>query len=105
VLVWALAAVGNFRWNVMLSAVARLFTYSLVCGALLVLRRKQPDTVAFRLPFGTALAVLGIAFSLALVSRMGRSELLILLATAVVALLNWSWVRRRVSDTSGRSPY
>src|SRR2546430_13638961 len=57
-----------------LSAVARLFTYSLVCGALLVLRRKQPDAVAFRLPFGTAFAVLGIAFSLALVSRMGRSE-------------------------------
>ena len=105
VLVWALALLGNFRWNVMLSAVARLFTYSLVCGALLVLRRKQPDAVAFRLPFGTALAVLGIAFSLALVSRMGRSELLILLATAVVALLNWSWVRRRVSDTSSRSPY
>ena len=104
-LVWALAMGGNFRWNVTLSAVARLFTYGLVCGALLVLRRKQPEAAAFRLPFGRGLAVLGIAFSLVLVSRMGRNELLILLATAAVALLNWSWVQRRVSDTSSRSPY
>jgi amino acid transporter len=74
--------------------VARLFTYGLVCAALPVLRRKQPSAAAFRLPGGRVLAVLGIAFSLVLVSRMGRNELLIVLATATVALLNWGWVRR-----------
>jgi amino acid transporter len=95
VLVWALALAGTFRWNVTLSALARLFTYGLVCAALLVLRRKQPDAAAFRLPGGQILAVLGIAFSLVLVSRMGRNELMILIATAAVALLNWAWVRRR----------
>ncbi len=92
-LVWTLAIAGTFRWNVTLSAVARLFTYGLVCAALPVLRHKQPGAAAFRLPAGRALAVLGIAFSLALVSRMGRNELLILLATAAMALLNWGWVR------------
>jgi amino acid transporter len=98
-LVWTLAMAGTFRWNVTLSALARLFTYGLVCGALLVLRRRQPAAAAFRLPLGKALAVLGIAFSLALVSRMGRNELLILLATAAIALLNWGWVRRRKPES------
>jgi amino acid transporter len=93
-LVWTLAMAGTFRWNVTLSAVARLFTYGLVCAALLVLRRKQPAAAAFRVPGGKVLAVVGIAFSLVLVSRMGRNELLIVLATAIVALLNWGWVRR-----------
>jgi amino acid transporter len=93
-LVWTLSLAGTFRWNVTLSAVARLFTYGLVCAALLVLRRKQPSAAAFRLPAGRVLAVLGIAFSLVLVSRMGRNELLIVLATAIVAFLNWGWVRR-----------
>jgi amino acid transporter len=94
-LVWTLSLAGTFRWNVTLSAVARLFTYGLVCAALLVLRRKQPSAAAFRLPVGRVLAVLGIAFSLVLLSRMGRNELLIVLATAIVAFLNWGWVRRR----------
>jgi amino acid transporter len=93
-LVWTLSLAGTFRWNVTLSAVARLFTYGLVCAALLVLRRKQPSAAAFRLPAGRVLAVLGIAFSLVLVTRMGRNELLIVLATAIVAFLNWGWVRR-----------
>ncbi len=99
-LVWILAMAGTFRWNVTLSAVARLFNYGLVCAALLVLRRRQPDAAAFRLPAGRALAGLGIAFSLVLASRMGRNELIIMLATGMVALLNWGWVRRRpVSGT------
>ncbi len=99
-LVWALAVAGTFRWNVTLSAVARLFTYGLVCAALPVLRRKQAGAAAFRLPAGLILGLLGVAFSLVLVSQMGRNELWILLATAAVALLNWAWVRRR----SGRKP-
>jgi APA family basic amino acid/polyamine antiporter len=92
-LLWALAIVGNFRWNVLLSAVARLFTYGLVCAALLVLRRRNPEAPAYRLPGGQILAWLGIAFMAVLVSRMHRGEFLVVLATAGIALANWMWVR------------
>jgi basic amino acid/polyamine antiporter, APA family len=43
---------GNFRWNITLSAIARLFTYSSVAVALLVLRHRDPRADAFRLPAG-----------------------------------------------------
>ena len=53
---------GNFRWNITLSAIARLFTYSSVAVALLVLRRRDPKADAFRLPAGRVLAVVAILF-------------------------------------------
>jgi len=95
VLVWLLAAVGNFRWNVVLSAVARLFAYGAVCAAMLVLRRQQPDGARFRLPAGPLCGILGIGFALVLVSRMGRKELAIIAGTMVIAFLNWLWARSR----------
>lgn len=94
-LVWVLAVAGTFRWNVTLSAVARLFTYASTCAALLVLRRRQPGADAFRLPGGPVFALLGIGFSLVLITRMGGGELLILIVTAAIALLNWFWARER----------
>jgi amino acid transporter len=90
-----LAVAGSFRWNVTLSAVARLFTYAAVCAALPVLRKRRPHAQAFRLPTGAFFAVLGVAFSAVLVTRMHRGELLIVMATVGVALINWLWARRR----------
>jgi hypothetical protein len=43
---------------------------------------------------GPQFAVLGIAFCLLLMTRMGRAELYIMIATAGLALLNWLWARR-----------
>jgi len=100
-LVWVLALAGTFKWNVTLSAVARLFTYGLVCAALPVLRRKNPATPAYRLPGGWALAALGVGFSAALVTRMHRGELIILAVTFAVALANWLWARRRTEVPQG----
>ena len=94
-LLWALAVAGNFRWNVLLSSVSRLFTYGLVCGALLVLRRKQPDAPAYRLPAGPILATIGIGFMAVLLTRIRRDELVVIAATATVAFLNWLATRRR----------
>jgi len=91
--VWALALVGTFRWNAALSAASRLFVYGTVCAALPVLRKKLPDQEAFHLPGGLVFAVLGIAFALVLVSRMGIAELTVLVITAVVSFLNWLVVR------------
>lgn len=94
-LIWGLAVYGTFRWNVALSTAARLFYYGLTCAALLVLRRKQPAAARFRLPAGTLMAALGIGFSLVLVSGIGKTEVIILAATAVIAFINLLWVRGR----------
>lgn len=90
-----LAAAGSFRWNVVLSAVARLFTYGLVCAALPVLRRRNHGAPAYRLPGGQIFAALGIAFMLILITRMHRTEFGVIVAVAAVSLLNWFWSRAR----------
>jgi basic amino acid/polyamine antiporter, APA family len=90
---WALALFGSFTWNVTLSAVARLFYYGAVCAAVPVLRRKQPDAAWFRLPAGTIFAMVGILICLALLTGVDFSKTLILLATIVIALINWALVR------------
>ena len=93
-LTWLLAVHGSFGWNVALSAVARLFTYGAVCAALPVLRRRFPAQNTFRLPAGPLLAALGAVLTTVLAMGMGRTELYILSATALVATLNWLYVRR-----------
>jgi amino acid transporter len=90
-----LAIYGNFIWNAILSAVARLFTYGLVCGALLRLRATQPQADAFRLPGGVIAAWLGIAFCAVLVAQMNRQHLLIVCAVGLVAATNWFLAGRK----------
>jgi basic amino acid/polyamine antiporter, APA family len=94
-LVWGFALFGNFAWNVTLSAVARLFYYGAVCAAVPALRRKQPGAARLRLPGGQLLPALGLAFCVALLTRVDFSRSLILLATLLVATANWLVVRRR----------
>lgn len=93
---WALAIMGNFRWNVVLSSAARLITYGMVCAAALALRRKQPRATAYRLPLGPIFPATGIALMLALLSRITREELAWILATAAVAFVHWLATRRNV---------
>jgi len=95
---WLLALLGSFTWNATLSAVARLLYYGLVCAALPVLRRKQPGAALYRLPGGTYFGVLGAGICLALITGVNLSGSLILLATALVAAVNWGLVRGRVSS-------
>jgi len=100
VLVWALAAYGNFQWNATLSAVTRLFIYGSTCLALIVLRRTQPGGASLPVPGGPALAVVGMAFCALLAARMGRAEFLVILGVAGLGLVHWLIVRR--SDASAR---
>lgn len=93
--VWTLAAFGSFKWNVIVSSVARLFVFIAVCLALPVLRRKRPAAAAFRVPAGDFVAVLAVALMLVLVSRMRLGEWLIILATMTIALANWLWARKQ----------
>jgi basic amino acid/polyamine antiporter, APA family len=87
---------GNFQWNAMLSAVARMFMYGSIAAALPVLRRKQPQAASFRLPVGMLFAALALLFSLVLVTRMHWSELAIVCITFALGLVNWLWARRQI---------
>jgi basic amino acid/polyamine antiporter, APA family len=93
VLLWALALMGTFRWNAILSALSRLFAYAITCAALPVLRKKLPGQESFHLPGGVAFAASGILFALMLLSRVGRAELIALAITAGLSFLNWLAVR------------
>jgi APA family basic amino acid/polyamine antiporter len=101
---WLLSLLGSFTWNATLSAVARLLYYGLVCAALPVLRRKQPAAAMFRLPAGIFFAVLGVGICAVLITGVNLSGSLILLATALVAALNWGLVRGRSVDTPPAKP-
>ena len=103
VLVLALAAAGTFERIATLSAVARLFTYGMVCAALLHLRRAREEPPAFRVPAAPAVVAVGISFCVVVASRMGLEEVSIVGATVALAVGNWLWVRgRRESHRSGR---
>jgi basic amino acid/polyamine antiporter, APA family len=91
---------GNFRWNAILSAVARMFMYGSIAAALPVLRRKQPHAATFRLPGGVLFAVLALLFSAVLVTRMHRGELIVVAITFALGFVNWLWARRRVLVTA-----
>jgi amino acid transporter len=103
VLTWGLALAANFEWNVTLSAVARLFYYGLVCAALPVLRKKQPNAAEFRLPGGVVFSVLGVIVCLVLGTRVDHVGSYILGAVVFVGFLNWLVVRKN-SPTGEANP-
>jgi APA family basic amino acid/polyamine antiporter len=88
---------GNFRWNITLSAVARLLTYSSFAAALLVLRRKQPEADAFRLRAGTLIAILTLFFCAILFLQTPMRNLSVVLVTIAIATVNWLVVRKNIS--------
>ena len=96
-IVFLLAMLGTFRGNAVISAVARLLTYGVVCTAVMTLRRKQPDANAFRLPAGPLLSILGLIFVLALITQMGINEVIAIAGVMVLALLNWIWARQKTA--------
>lgn len=98
VLVVGFSVAGSFRWNAILSVLARIFVYGAVAAALPALRRKQPDADAFRLPYGNVFAVLAIAFMLLLAMRMPGSAAAVLAVTLLIGLVTWLWARRQRSS-------
>ena len=95
VLVWLLALFGSFAGNATLSAGSRLFYYGVVCAALPVLRKKDPEPALIRVPGGTVLGVLGALLCAALLTQIEYNKSLILLAAAAVAFANWVLVRSK----------
>jgi hypothetical protein len=78
----------------------RLFVYGMTCAALPMLRKKPPVQKGFHPTGGLVFAVLGVAFALVLVSRMGIAELIVLAVTTGVSFLNWLVVRRNTASTN-----
>ena len=95
VLLLIFSIAGDFRWNALLSSVARLFVYGSVAAALPVLRKKNPLADAFRLPCGIFFSVLALAFCAVLVTRMHRQEFLVIAVTTGLAFVNWLAVRNQ----------
>lgn len=94
VLVFVFAALGNFQWNAMLSAVSRLAIYGAMAVAVPVLRRRNDGKAQFLLPAPYLFAALALLFSIILVTQMGRVEFYIVGTTCAIALLNWIFIRR-----------
>jgi amino acid transporter len=90
-----IALLGTFQGNAVLSVVARLFTYGVVCAAVMTLRRKQPQANAFRLPAAPLISGLGLLFVVSVVTQMGLKEVIAIAGAMAVALLNWIWARRK----------
>jgi basic amino acid/polyamine antiporter, APA family len=87
--------IGNFRWNLILSSVTRLFVYGSVAIVLVVLRWRRPEADSFRMPGGMIFAALGVLLSIVLLVRMPLSNVWVVGITIGVATLNWLLVRTR----------
>ena len=94
VLVFVFAALGNFEWNAVLSAVSRLAVYGAMALAVPLLRRRGDRQAQFVLPMPYLFAGLSLIFSLVLLTQMGKGEFAVVGTTCMVALLNWLVVRR-----------
>jgi amino acid transporter len=93
--VFVFAILGNFQWNVTLSAVSRLAIYGAMVLAVPVLRSRRDGKAQFRLPVPYLFTGLSLLFCGVLFAQMGRSEFYVVSATCVIALLNWLFVRRQ----------
>jgi amino acid transporter len=93
-IVFTFAALGNFRWNAMLSAVSRLAIYGAMALAVPILRGRRDGKAQFLLPAPYLFAGLALLFSVVLLTQMGRGEFYVVGTTCGIALLNWIFVRR-----------
>ena len=101
--IWILAIIGSFAWNVTLSVIARLFYYGVICAAVIALRHSQAEAAKFRLPGGALFPVLGIGVCIMLATQVDLSQSRIVAATLAAAILHWAWIRHRSHAGGQRS--
>jgi APA family basic amino acid/polyamine antiporter len=95
VLVFLFGMIGNFEWNALLSAVSRLAVYAAMALAVPILRNRKDGKAQFLLPAPYVFSALGVLFSIALATQMGRSECVVMAVTSAIALANWVAVKKR----------
>ena len=94
-LVWVLAVSGGFYVALVLSTASSVVMYVSVCASMIRLRQTRPRADAMRVPFGVPISIFGIVVSIALLSQLNRTEALLMIVTALIAIANWWLVRGR----------
>jgi amino acid transporter len=94
------AIAGSYQWNATLSGISRLFIYGSIAAALPVLRRRNPNADAVRVPGGLFFSGLALIFTAALATRMDLGGLAVALGTFTLASMNWWWARGTPSSTA-----
>jgi APA family basic amino acid/polyamine antiporter len=93
-LVIAFAALGNFKWNAVLSAASRLAVYGAMAVAVPVLRSRNAGKATFRLPMVWFFVGAALLYCVVLLMQMGRGEFAVIAITWAIAAVNWFAVRR-----------
>jgi len=89
---------GGFAANATISAIVRLVTYALVCGSLLVFRRRAGmETPGFRVKGGAAVAVAGVGFCFWLLAKRTYSQ-----AWTLLAIMAVGWALGAVARVGAR---
>jgi amino acid transporter len=83
------ALASNFGQLATFGAISRLGIYIATCGALVALRRKHGDPETFRAPGGPALAVIGVAFGIWLLSTRRLDQAWFLPVIVIVGGIVW----------------
>jgi APA family basic amino acid/polyamine antiporter len=99
-LVWILALTGTFLWVAAVVAGSAAMQYTGMCAALIRLRRTNPKAQALRMPWGNALAVIGILICVLLLSRLHFRQVLLMGVTSLLAAANWWWATHRTRGGS-----
>jgi amino acid transporter len=94
-LVWLLAVTGTFKWVLVVTVGANMVIYAGACASLLAFRRRGLTAGGTRVPGGNVLAWIGIAISIILMTQVELRQGLLMSVTALIAALNWWWVRRK----------
>jgi basic amino acid/polyamine antiporter, APA family len=89
-----LSITGSYRWLMTLASGAVIVIYSAVCISLIVLRHRNPSADSFRIPAGPAIAIACLVVAVILLSRFSAREAILLLATALIATINFLAARR-----------
>jgi APA family basic amino acid/polyamine antiporter len=96
--VFGFAALGDFRWNAILSAATRLVVYGGMAIALMVFRKRRAPA-PFSLPFGPLFSAASLLIVLILLSRIAFGEAIVLAITVFVASANWLLLSQRGSSS------
>jgi amino acid transporter len=99
----ALALQAGLLQNLSLSAISRLLLYGGVCASLLVFRSRESrgvktlgvEPALFRVKGGPILAIIGVALSLLLATRMNRSDGVKMAILVIIATIHWLYLNSR----------
>jgi multisubunit Na+/H+ antiporter MnhG subunit len=86
---------GRFFWSLELAAGSAAVISGCVCAALIRLRHTESAAPAWRVPFGTGFAIIGLALCAIPLSQLDARHALLMLLTVSIAAANWVWAIRQ----------